>query len=153
MMICVVVLLSLTWRGDSQGDVIYILSFSPLWTGILFDCYCYFCESGCRGEYTGEESDSYTLVLPSLKPEICFFVLLFVQDVGEITQGSLLFIINSRSPLYETGTLVLITCFWSLLKGVIFVHFYGSQFCMHFRTMADDTVVRAGDTTPYYVYI
>ena len=62
------------------------------------------------------------------------------------------FFINSRSPLYEPESLVW-SIFVPLLIWVIFVHFDVGQIYTHFRTTPDDTVVRAGITTPLYVYI
>jgi len=43
-------------RGDSQGEVEYVLSFSPLWFFILL--LSYYVVISCRGEYTGRSNNS-----------------------------------------------------------------------------------------------
>jgi len=65
-LLCFSCRLSSRCRGDSQGAVLYVLSFSPLWTG----WFGLWSTNAC-------------------------------SDVGEILQERR-FILNSRSPLYET---------------------------------------------------
>ena len=51
-------------RGDYTGEISFILSFSPLWTGfwvIVFGCFLF---KFMSGRFIGEEKISVTLVLP-----------------------------------------------------------------------------------------
>jgi len=50
-------------RGDSQVGGWFILSFSPLWTGILFFFFLFLFFYSCRGDSQGSNFKS-TLVLP-----------------------------------------------------------------------------------------
>jgi len=58
----------------------------------------------CRGDYIGEEMRYYTLVLPSVTLLTSNTIKLPLTCRGD-SQGSM-FLLNSRSPLYETGILI-----------------------------------------------
>jgi len=97
---CILGIVEFTCRGDSQGGVIiFLLSFSPLWTGfdVLFGL-CFF------NLHVGEihrVDNVYTLVLPSVSfLRLLFWFLLKLKMSGRFTGRSIF--LNSHSPLYET---------------------------------------------------
>jgi len=131
-MLCVVVLLSLNVGEFTQGRCLFVLSFSPLWTGFMVRILLLSsCSIPCRGDYTGEKRYS-TLVLPSLNRFNVDYkkVIAFWNSCrGEYT-GEEYNIKYSRSPLYETG--ILSTSFCTFmgyhLLGSFYVHFITINF-------------------------
>jgi len=127
------------------------LSFSPLF---MSNDYVLFSDVQVRWRGDSQERSNNILLSfsPLLVDLICLllFLVMFNSDVGEIHR--VVNLVLSFSPLWNRN-LSFMCIFRGVILGVIFVHFKWGSNLYHFPITPDDTVVRAGITTPLYVYI